>query len=112
MADTAETTDTTDTTAPPIVAALRAALPADRVVTDPELVVGYAHDEAEWAPHGTPSAVVRPRDTSEVAAVVSAAAELRVPLVPRGAGTGLSGGANAVDGCVLLSLEAMRSIVR
>ncbi|MBO0877942.1 MAG: FAD-binding protein [Pseudonocardia sp.] len=109
MADTA---DIVDIEISPVVAALRAALPADRVVTNPELIVGYAHDEAEWAPHGTPVAVVRPRDTSEVAAVVSAAAELRVPLVPRGAGTGLSGGANAVDGCVLLSLEAMRSIVR
>ncbi|WP_037065231.1 FAD-binding oxidoreductase [Pseudonocardia acaciae] len=97
---------------PPIVAALRSALPADRVLTDPALTAGYAHDEAEWAPHGTPSVVVRPRDTAEVAAAVKAAAELRVPVVPRGAGTGLSGGANAVDGCVLLSLEAMRAIVR
>jgi glycolate oxidase len=46
-----------------------------------------------------------------VAATVRACAGLGVPVVPRGAGTGLSGGANAVDGCVVLSLEAMRSIL-
>jgi glycolate oxidase len=97
---------------PPIVTALREVLPADRVLTDPELTAGYAHDEAEWAPHGQPAAVVRPRDTAEVAATVRACARLHVPVVPRGAGTGLSGGANAVDGCVLLSLELMREIVR
>jgi glycolate oxidase len=95
-----------------IVAALREVLPADRVLTDPELTASYAHDEAEWAPHGRAAAVVRARNTAEVAATVRACAELGTPVVPRGAGTGLSGGANAVDGCVLLSLEAMREIVR
>jgi glycolate oxidase len=95
----------------PIVRALRAVLPADRVLTDPDVVLGYRHDEAEWAPHGEPAAVVRARDTAEVAATVRACAELAVPVVPRGAGTGLSGGANAVDGCVVLSLEAMRAVL-
>ncbi|HEY1973070.1 MAG TPA: FAD-linked oxidase C-terminal domain-containing protein, partial [Pseudonocardia sp.] len=42
---------------------------------------------------------------------VRACAALRVPVVPRGAGTGLSGGANAVDGCVVLCLEAMREVL-
>jgi glycolate oxidase len=97
---------------PPIVVELRAVLPADRVLVDPDLTRGYAHDEAEWAPYGRPAAVVRPRSTEEVAATVRACARMRVPVVPRGAGTGLSGGANAVDGCVLLSLEAMREIVQ
>jgi glycolate oxidase len=98
-------------TVPPVVTALRAVLPADRILTDPDLTSGYAHDEAEWAPRGRPTAVVRARDTAEVAATVRACAGLGVPVVPRGAGTGLSGGANAVDGCVVLSLEAMRSIL-
>jgi glycolate oxidase len=104
-------TDTDTDTVPPIVTALRGVLPADRILTDPDLTSGYVHDEAEWAPHGQPAAVVRARDTAEVAATVRACARLRVPVVPRGAGTGLSGGANAVDGCVVLSLEAMRSIL-
>ena len=46
-----------------------------------------------------------------MAAVVKACAAAGVPIVPRGAGTGLSGGANAVDGCVMLSLERMDAIV-
>jgi glycolate oxidase len=94
-----------------VVAALRAVLPADRILTDPGLTASYAHDEAEWAEHGRPAAVVRARSTAEVAATVTACAALKVPVVARGAGTGLSGGANAVAGCVLLSLEAMREIV-
>ncbi|WP_448640398.1 FAD-binding oxidoreductase [Geodermatophilus sp. URMC 63] len=94
-----------------VVAALLDALPADRVLTDGDVVGSFVHDEAEWAPHGTPAAVVRPRSTAEVQAVVRACLEHRTPLVPRGAGTGLSGGANAVDGCVVLSTEHMRAIV-
>ncbi len=95
----------------PLVADLLAALPADRVLLDPDVVATFLHDEAEWAPHGRAAAVVRPRSTAEVAAVVAACARHGRPLVPRGAGTGLSGGANAVDGCVVLSTERMREIV-
>ena len=94
-----------------VVAALLAALPADRVLSDDDVVGSYVHDEAEWAPHGAPLAVVRPRSTAEVQAVVRACLEHRTPVVPRGAGTGLSGGANAVDGCVVLSTEHMRDVV-
>jgi glycolate oxidase len=54
---------------------------------------------------------VRARSTSEVAATVAVCARHRTPLVPRGAGTGLAGGANAVDGGVVLSTELMREIV-
>jgi glycolate oxidase len=95
----------------PLVADLLAALPPDRVLLDPDVVATYLHDEAEWAPHGHAAVVVRPRSTAEVAAVVQACARHGRPLVPRGAGTGLSGGANAVDGCVVLSTERMREIV-
>jgi glycolate oxidase len=90
---------------------LLAALPRGRVLTDPDVVERYRHDEAEWAEHGRPLAVVRPESTAEVASVVRACAAHHVPVVTRGAGTGLSGGANAVDGCVVLSTERMRAIV-
>ena len=93
-----------------VLAELAAALPPDRMLTDPDTVRPYVHDEAEWAEFGTPLVVVRARDTAEVAAVVRACARHRVPVVARGAGSGLSGGANAVDGCVLLSLEKMTAI--
>ncbi len=95
-----------------ILEALAAALPAERVVRDRGTISGYRHDEAEWAPFGEPAAVVRPRNTAEVAAAVRTCAALRVPLVTRGAGTGLSGGANAVEGCVVLSTERLREIVQ
>ena len=70
---------------------------------DPGVLASYSHDEAEWAPYGAPAALVRPTTTAEVQAVVLACVRAPdVPVVPRGAGTGLSGGANAVDGCVVL----------
>ena len=97
--------------ADPVVVDLLAVLPADRVMLDPDVMDRYQHDEAEWAEYGRAVAVVRPQDTAEVAAVVAVCARHRRPLVPRGAGTGLSGGANAVDGCVLLCTERMNEIV-
>jgi len=90
---------------------LVAAVPRRYLLTDLDTVLPYSHDEAEWADHGRPLAVVRPGTTAEVAAVVTACARHGIPVVPRGAGTGLSGGANAVDGCVVISTERMRDIV-
>jgi glycolate oxidase len=86
-------------------------LPAGRVVTDPDVLASYAHDEAEWAPYALPAALVRPHETADVAAVVTYCAEHGIPVVPRGAGTGLSGGANAVEGCVVVSMEEMNAVV-
>ncbi|WP_046497414.1 FAD-binding oxidoreductase [Streptomyces odonnellii] len=94
------------------LAELAGVLPSGRVISDPGLLASYAHDEAERAPFALPAAVVRPRTTAEVAAVVAHCAAHRVPVVARGAGTGLSGGANAVEGCVVVSFEAMDEIVR
>ncbi|MBP2370326.1 FAD-binding oxidoreductase [Pseudonocardia parietis] len=99
-----------DATGRALLAELSAGLGAGSVLTDPDTVRPYVHDEAEWAGYGTPLCVVRARSTADVAATVAACARARVPVVPRGAGTGLSGGANAVDGCVLLSLERMTAI--
>ena len=95
------------------MSALEAAtLPATDVLTDPDSLIGYSHDEAEWAPYGTPLAVVRPTSAVETQAVVRWCVEHRVPIVPRGAGTGLSGGANAIDGSVIISFERMNAILR
>jgi len=90
---------------------LSAALPGASVLTDPAEMAGYLHDEAEWAPHDAPLAVVRPCSTADVQAVVRFCIEHRTALVPRGAGTGLSGGANATVGCVVLAMDGMREIV-
>ncbi|MFI0466713.1 FAD-binding oxidoreductase [Saccharopolyspora sp. 5N102] len=98
-------------TAEKALGALRAELPEPVLLTDPDSVARFAHDEAEWAPHGEPLAVVRATSTDDVVAAVRICAELGVPVVPRGAGTGLSGGANAIDGCVLISFEGMNEIL-
>jgi len=81
------------------------------VVSDPDVLARYAHDEAAWAPYDLPAALVRPHSSGEVAAVVAWCAPRGVAVIPRGAGTGLSGGANAVAGSVVISLEAMNRIV-
>ncbi|GAB2992966.1 FAD-binding protein [Amycolatopsis acidiphila] len=94
-----------------LVSELRGVVPAERVLDDPDVVEGYLQDHAEWAEYAQAAAVVRPRGTAEVQAVVRLAAEHGVPVVPRGAGTGLSGGANAVEGCIVLALEAMNQVL-
>jgi glycolate oxidase len=80
------------------------------LVTDPDIVAGYRRDRADIVPAGVPRAVVRATSLDDVRATLTWATGHRVPVVPRGAGTGLSGGANAIDGCVVLSLERMRQI--
>jgi len=86
-------------------------LPADRLVIDLDVLHGLSSDQAEWAAIGAAAAAVRPRSEQEVGTVVRVAAELGTPIVPRGAGTGLSGGANAVNGCVLLDLSRMDAVL-
>ncbi len=94
-----------------VVEALSRVLPADRIVTDPDVLASLSHDDAEWAPSGPAAAGVRARSEAEVQHVVRVCAELGAPVVPRGAGTGLSGGANAVAGCVVLDLAAMNQVL-
>jgi glycolate oxidase len=89
---------------------LRAALPGDLVVTESEAVEKYRFDWSRDPSAGTPVAVVRAERAEHVQAAVRWAAEHRVPVVPRGAGSGLSGGSSAVDGGIVLSLERMQAI--
>lgn len=89
---------------------LRAALPEGALVTDPEVIDGYRFDRSGATGVGWPLAVVRAGSTAQVQATLRWASAHRVPVVPRGAGTGLAGGATAVDGCLVLSTERMRTI--
>lgn len=82
-----------------------------RIQTDPEVLEAYRFDQAQFVGAGTPAAVAFPTSTEEVAAIVRHAFENEIPLVARGAGSGLSGGANAIDGCIVISLQNMRSIL-
>ena len=86
------------------------ALLGDAVRTDPVSCENYRFDWSRDPTAGVPIAVVRPSNSSEVGAAIRWAAEHRVPVVPRGAGSGLSGGASAVSGGIVLSLERMRSV--
>ncbi|MFD7279130.1 FAD-binding oxidoreductase [Streptomyces sp. NPDC059862] len=90
---------------------LLAGLPAEAVLTDPDVTASYANDMASFCPAGTPAVVVLPRTVEQVQHVMRTATELRVPVVPQGARTGLSGGANASDGCIVLSLTKMDRII-
>ncbi|MBB2993524.1 glycolate oxidase [Mycolicibacterium iranicum] len=92
------------------LADLIAELPEGTVVTDPDILRSYRQDRAADPGAGTPAAVVRPRRTEEVQTVLRWATAHRVAVVPRGMGTGLSGGATALDGGIVLSTEKMRDI--
>jgi glycolate oxidase len=94
-----------------LVAALGRGLHPDRIVLDPSVLTALSHDDAEWAPAGAAAAAVRVCTEAEVRHVVRTCAELEVPVVPRGAGTGLSGGANAVTGCVILDLSRLDKVL-
>ena len=89
---------------------LRAMLPDGSVLTDPDSVEAFRRDRAEDPDAGFPLAVVRASCTDDVQAVLRFASATGTPVVPRGAGSGLSGGATAVDGGIVLSLDRMREI--
>ena len=85
-------------------------LPAKTVVTDPVSMEAYRYDWAHDETAGMPIAVVRPTDADQVQIVLRWANESRIAVVPRGAGSGLSGGSTAVEGGIVLSLDRMRAI--
>ncbi|MEW2548199.1 FAD-linked oxidase C-terminal domain-containing protein [Streptomyces sp. NPDC047002] len=91
--------------------ALAQLLPDGVLTTDPDVLLAHSTDHASSCSAGRPMALVRPRTTEQVAAVLRFASAEGIPVVPQGARSGLSGGANAVDGCVLLSTEKMTAIL-
>ncbi|MFI8183050.1 FAD-binding protein [Actinacidiphila glaucinigra] len=90
---------------------LRAGLPDEAILADPDVTASYANDMASFCPAGAPAVVVLPRTVEQVRHVMRTATALRVPVVPQGARTGLSGAANASDGCIVLSLTKMDRIL-
>src|SRR5690606_26671776 len=90
---------------------LVAALPPGAVVSDQAAMDGYRRDRANDPAAGVPLAVVRATCTEDVQATVRFAAAAGIPLIPRGAGSGLSGGSSAVDGAIVVSVERMRDVV-
>lgn len=82
-----------------------------KVLRDAAALAAYAVDQAPVVDYRLPAAVVLAESVDDVQATVKACAARNVPLVPRGAGTGVSGGAHASDGCVVLGLERMNRIL-
>jgi len=92
------------------VAALKEIVGGKNVYVDEESLNKYAHDETENL-HFLPELVIKPRTTAEISAILSICNKEKIPVTPRGAGTGLSGGALPHLGGVLLSTERMNSIL-
>ncbi|HET7755134.1 MAG TPA: FAD-linked oxidase C-terminal domain-containing protein [Anaeromyxobacteraceae bacterium] len=95
---------------PDVAARLAAVVGAAHVVGDPADLVVY---ECDGLTHGrtTPGLVVLPGSADEVSQVLRIARESGIPIVPRGSGTGLSGGARPVPGCILVALSRMRRVL-
>ncbi|MGN6781936.1 MAG: FAD-binding oxidoreductase [Marmoricola sp.] len=93
-----------------VLAELIDALPEGTVLTDPSGMDRYAHDFADDGTAGEPAAVVRVASSEEVCLTMTWASRHGIAVVPRGAGTGLSGGSSAVTGGIVLCLERMRAI--
>lgn len=81
-----------------------------RVITDPDIIGGYAADEASSVVPGAARCLVWAASAGDVTATLRWASQHQIPVVPRGAGSGLAGGATATQGCVILSLARMNEI--
>jgi glycolate oxidase len=93
------------------VADLRAELPALKLLTEEVDRESYRSDETAHYRAGLPLAVALPTTTDEVAATMRLATKHRVPVVPRGAGTGLSGGSAGIEGALTVALTRMNRII-
>ncbi|UCD10162.1 MAG: FAD-binding oxidoreductase [Dehalococcoidales bacterium] len=82
------------------------------VITDRDAMQDYARDESPQAESRLPDAVVKPEDAVTVSRILSFASKFKVPVTPRGAGTGLSGGCIPNFSGIVLSLENMNRIIR
>lgn len=94
-----------------VVEQLAGVLPAERLLTGADIGDDYTHDECLTVDAGTPSVVVRPESTDEVAAVLRYADAARIPVTARGAGTGLSGAARPGESSILVSFERMNQLL-
>ncbi|GGM07712.1 FAD-binding protein [Pseudooceanicola nanhaiensis] len=95
---------------PELVARLRAVLPRDAVIDDPAETRAYECD-ALTAYRCPPLCAVLPASTAEVAAVLEICHAMDVPVVPRGSGTSLAGGALPTGDCVILGVARMNAVL-
>lgn len=93
-----------------IVDEINAIVSPANVFTDAESLKHYSHDETEDLKF-PPVLVVKPKTTEEISAIMKIASREKIPVTPRGAGTGLSGGALPVHGGIVLSMERLNAII-
>ena len=93
-----------------LIARLRGVLPTDAVIADPAETRAYECD-ALSAYRCAPLAVVLPRSTAEVSAVLRLCSQMGVKVVPRGAGTSLAGGSFPTADCVVLGVARMNGVI-
>ncbi|MET0913426.1 MAG: FAD-binding oxidoreductase, partial [Acidimicrobiales bacterium] len=96
---------------PDLLDALGAAVGAENLRTGADINEDHSHDEALTVGWQFPDAVVLPTTTDHVAAVLRLAAEHRVPVTPRGSGTGLSGACVPTRGGIVVSFEQMNRVL-
>ena len=94
---------------PELVKRLKKVVGPDAVLDRPEDLMLYEYDAG--VARGTPRAVVFPQSTEHVSATLRLASEAQVPIVPRGAGTGLSGGSITRHGGIILGFSRMNKIL-
>src|SRR5438477_9171037 len=107
MAATSQQIETPDA----IIEELRDIVGDENVLSEPDQLLVYECDGLPQHKH-RPRAVVFPSSTEETAGVMRALAKAGVPFTPRGAGTGLSGGALALNEGVVIELARMRKILK
>ncbi|WP_240677885.1 FAD-binding oxidoreductase [Actinacidiphila soli] len=95
----------------PSIQVLSSRLPNSRLLTDPDITKAYARDQAATVHAGTPAGVLLAHSVEDVSTALKWATENGVTVVPRGAGTGLAGGAAALDDCLVISTARMDSIM-
>src|SRR3954449_11698882 len=94
-----------------LLEAIRTTLPHVRLLDDAIDRESYRNDETAYLQAGLPLAVALPETTADVAALVRLAAEQRIPIVPRGAGSGLSGGAAGIEGGLTIAMTRMNRVL-
>ena len=81
------------------------------LITDPDITASYSHDQAPFAEHQPPFAVLLAKSAAEISIALKYANEHQISVVTRGAGSGLAGGANASSQSLVISLEKMNQIL-
>ncbi len=81
------------------------------LITDPDITAAYSKDQAPFAASQPAAAVLLARSTEEISKALAFCSERNIPVVTRGAGSGLSGGANADSRSLVISLEKMNQIL-